>query len=126
MYIILVAFQTSRTTSFCNLHQQPLHSCMRVGMLVPVPTKNLNLLTRKQETTNKSNFLCFQVSDMRWGIREQAEDDHLTTDICINEIKECQRNSVGPNFVVCYDYYKLLACIGLCNEWACMLPVCCL
>ncbi|KAI6228770.1 hypothetical protein M3Y99_01185600 [Aphelenchoides fujianensis] len=42
----------------------------------------------------------FQVVDMRWGVRDEATDDHKTTDLCINEIHNCQRLSVGPNFVV--------------------------
>ena len=42
-----------------------------------------------------------QVVDMRWGVPEQAADNHSTTDLCIQEIKKCQEVSVGPNFVVC-------------------------
>ncbi|KAI6242069.1 NACHT domain-containing protein [Aphelenchoides fujianensis] len=42
----------------------------------------------------------FEVVDMRWGVRDEATDDHKTTDLCINEIHNCQRLSVGPNFVV--------------------------
>ena len=42
----------------------------------------------------------FQVVDMRWGIREQATNDHMTTEICLKELKACQRLSTGPNFVV--------------------------
>ena len=37
---------------------------------------------------------------MRWGVPEQAADNHSTTDLCIQEIKKCQEVSVGPNFVV--------------------------
>ena len=42
----------------------------------------------------------FQVVDMRWGIRDEATDDHMGTDICLREIQMCQRLSTGPNFVV--------------------------
>ena len=42
----------------------------------------------------------FQVVDMRWGVRDEATDDHMTTDLCIREIQNCQRLSMGPNFVV--------------------------
>ncbi|UYV69119.1 NWD2 [Cordylochernes scorpioides] len=37
---------------------------------------------------------------MRWGVRDEATDDHMTTDLCMREIKNCQRLSMGPNFVV--------------------------
>ena len=42
----------------------------------------------------------FQVVDMRWGIRDEATADHMTTEICLNEIKECIDVSTGPNLVV--------------------------
>ncbi|CAH0599180.1 unnamed protein product [Chrysodeixis includens] len=37
---------------------------------------------------------------MRWGVRDEATDDHMTTELCMREIKNCQRLSMGPNFVV--------------------------
>lgn len=50
--------------------------------------------------------LDFQVVDMRWGVRDEATDDHMTTNLCINEIHNCQKLSMGPNFVVflCQKY----------------------
>lgn len=45
-------------------------------------------------------FVFIEVVDMRWGVREEAQDDHLTVDLCMQEIHECQRISVGPTFVV--------------------------
>ena len=41
-----------------------------------------------------------QIVDMRWGVPEQASDNHSTTDLCLHEIHKCQEVSVGPNFVV--------------------------
>ncbi|CAB3365460.1 Hypothetical predicted protein [Cloeon dipterum] len=41
----------------------------------------------------------FQVVDMRWGVRDEATDDHMTTELCMREIRNCQRLSMGPNFV---------------------------
>ena len=38
---------------------------------------------------------------MRWGVRDDAQDDHLTTEIVLREVERCQRMSQGPNFVVC-------------------------
>ena len=40
-----------------------------------------------------------QIIDMRWGVRDEATDDHSTTKICLEEIKNCQDMSVGPNFI---------------------------
>ena len=37
---------------------------------------------------------------MRWGIRDEALDDHTTTEICLSEIENCKKLSVGPNFMV--------------------------
>ena len=44
--------------------------------------------------------LLLQVVDMRWGVRDDATDTHMTTELCLQEIKACQEISVGPNFVV--------------------------
>ncbi|CAH1783942.1 unnamed protein product [Owenia fusiformis] len=41
----------------------------------------------------------FQVADMRWGVRDDAQDDHQTTALCLKEIKNCQKISKGINFV---------------------------
>ena len=42
----------------------------------------------------------FQVVDMRWGVRDEATDDHLTVELCMKELRKCQETSTGPNFVV--------------------------
>jgi len=42
---------------------------------------------------------------MRWGVRDEATDDHMTTNLCLNEIDNCQRLSTGPNFCVCINKY---------------------
>ncbi|CAH1790955.1 unnamed protein product [Owenia fusiformis] len=42
----------------------------------------------------------FQVVDMRWGVRDEAQDDHMTSGLCIKEIKNCQDISMGPHFVM--------------------------
>lgn len=31
-------------------------------------------------------FLFSQVVDMRWGVRDEATDDHMTTELCMREI----------------------------------------
>ncbi|XP_070534262.1 NACHT and WD repeat domain-containing protein 2-like [Ptychodera flava] len=55
----------------------------------------------------KSKYgLEFQVVDMRWGVRDEATDDHMTSELCMNEIAACQKLSMGPNFVtfLCQKY----------------------
>ena len=42
----------------------------------------------------------FQVVDMRWGVRDEATADHKTNELCVQEIKNCQRLTPGPNFIV--------------------------
>ena len=40
-----------------------------------------------------------QVVDMRWGVREEMTNEHLTSEICLQELATCQELSIGPNFV---------------------------
>nr|XP_022300895.1 NACHT and WD repeat domain-containing protein 2-like [Crassostrea virginica] len=41
----------------------------------------------------------FQVLDMRWGVCNQATDDHMTPELCLHELEKCQTLSKGPTFV---------------------------
>ena len=41
----------------------------------------------------------FQVVDMRWGVRDEATDDHMTSELCMKELRKCQKFSTGPNFI---------------------------
>ncbi|XP_012940861.1 uncharacterized protein LOC101863359 [Aplysia californica] len=40
----------------------------------------------------------FQAVDMRWGISQEARNDHSVTDLCMAELEHCQDLSIGPNF----------------------------
>ena len=42
----------------------------------------------------------FQVVDMRWGVRDEATADHMTSELCMKELKLCQDISTGPSFIV--------------------------
>ncbi|WAQ96293.1 NWD1-like protein [Mya arenaria] len=42
----------------------------------------------------------FQVVDMRWGITEESQNDHSVEKICLQEVDNCQKSSLGVNFVV--------------------------
>lgn len=48
----------------------------------------------------------FKVVDMRWGVSEEAGNDHMTSILCMDQIKTCQQLSSGPSFVVlCLQIY---------------------
>lgn len=42
----------------------------------------------------------FQAIDLRWGISEEAALDQQTMNICLEELRYCQRISPRPNFIV--------------------------
>nr|XP_039254746.1 NACHT domain- and WD repeat-containing protein 1-like isoform X1 [Styela clava] len=42
----------------------------------------------------------FHAIDMRWGVRDTASVDHSTTALCLLEVQNCKRISLGPYFVV--------------------------
>ena len=50
----------------------------------------------------------FQVVDMRWGIRDEATADHMTTELCMRELRACQKLSTGPNFIVSFLLWDLV------------------
>ncbi|CAH1788936.1 unnamed protein product [Owenia fusiformis] len=59
-----------------------------------------NIYPKLKEYCREKHGLEFQVVDMRWGVRDEATEDHMTTELCMQEILNCQRLSMGPNFVV--------------------------
>ncbi|XP_006823090.1 NACHT domain- and WD repeat-containing protein 1-like, partial [Saccoglossus kowalevskii] len=36
---------------------------------------------------------------MRWGVTDEAANDHTTMQLCLEEIRNCQQISTGPKFV---------------------------
>ena len=44
--------------------------------------------------------LDIRVVDMRWGVTDDATNDHITEKLCLAEIENCKRVSLGPYFVV--------------------------
>ncbi|XP_064609072.1 NACHT and WD repeat domain-containing protein 2-like [Liolophura sinensis] len=42
----------------------------------------------------------FQAVDMRWGVHADAQNDHQASSLCLQEIRNCQELSIGPNFVI--------------------------
>ncbi|XP_066504213.1 NACHT domain- and WD repeat-containing protein 1 [Hoplias malabaricus] len=43
--------------------------------------------------------LVFEVVDFRWGVSDSITADHMTTELCLQEIQLCQKVSAGPSFV---------------------------
>ncbi|RNA01612.1 NACHT and WD repeat domain-containing 2-like, partial [Brachionus plicatilis] len=58
-----------------------------------------NVYPKLRQYCQKSYGLDFLIYDMRWGISNEITTSHMTTTVCLNEIKNCQNTSVGPNFV---------------------------
>ena len=56
----------------------------------------------------KTYGLEFQVYDMRWGISHEITSSHMTTTVCLNEIKNCQKYSAGPNFIVNFQILSII------------------
>ncbi|KAL3867039.1 hypothetical protein ACJMK2_044276 [Sinanodonta woodiana] len=58
----------------------------------------------------------FQIVDMRWGVTNESQNDHMTSTVCLKEIRNCQRISIGPNFVALigqkYGYRPIPAMIA--------------
>ena len=44
--------------------------------------------------------LDFQAVDMRWGVTDDCTNDHSVEKLCLLEVENCQKISLGPNFVV--------------------------
>lgn len=64
--------------------------------------------------------MSFQVVDMRWGVRDEATDDHMTTTLCMQEIDNCQRLSIGPNFIVSLSVCQEIRLVtsNMCCSWS--------
>ncbi|XP_069125172.1 protein qui-1-like [Argopecten irradians] len=59
-----------------------------------------------REATPKLRDFCaehdldFQMVDMRWGVTDDSQNDHSVEKICLLEVENCQKISLGPNFVL--------------------------
>ena len=51
-----------------------------------------------------SKGLDFQVIDMRWGVSDMNVSLHQTSEVCLNEIEQCHRMSLGPAFIVSVSF----------------------
>lgn len=50
-------------------------------------------------------YFPFQAVDLHWGLRDVDYEDMIDTDLCLKEIKDCQRKSIGPCFCVSIYVY---------------------
>ena len=41
----------------------------------------------------------FRFCEMRWGVRDEASEDHQTANLCMQELHRCQEESCGINFI---------------------------
>jgi hypothetical protein len=84
------------------LHKKQIHIVIDLILDTSMERNSLMQHTypKLKEYCREKHGLEFQVVDMRWGVRDEATDDHKTTELCMQEIDNCQRVSVGPNFVV--------------------------
>uniref|UniRef100_A0A8C6AAI1 NACHT and WD repeat domain containing 1 n=1 Tax=Marmota marmota marmota TaxID=9994 RepID=A0A8C6AAI1_MARMA len=51
------------------------------------------------QTFCQKHGLTFEVVDLRWGIQNTEATDHMTTEICLEELDRCRKTSIGPAFV---------------------------
>ncbi|KAK2159830.1 hypothetical protein LSH36_145g04060 [Paralvinella palmiformis] len=63
-------------------------------------TLMVHVYPKLKEYCREKHGIEFQVVDMRWGVTDEALDDHMTIEVCLNEIRNCQKMSIGPNFMV--------------------------
>uniref|UniRef100_A0A8D1TLQ4 NACHT and WD repeat domain containing 1 n=1 Tax=Sus scrofa TaxID=9823 RepID=A0A8D1TLQ4_PIG len=52
------------------------------------------------QTFCQKHGLMFEVVDLRWGIQNTEATDHMTTELCLEELDRCRKTSIGPAFVV--------------------------
>ena len=54
--------------------------------------------------------LDFKLVDMRWGVTDIATNDHETERLCLTEVANCRRLSLGTNFVVSKKINSIFMC----------------
>uniref|UniRef100_A0A8C6ARQ6 Uncharacterized protein n=1 Tax=Monodon monoceros TaxID=40151 RepID=A0A8C6ARQ6_MONMO len=52
------------------------------------------------QTFCQKHGLMAEVVDLRWGIRNTEATNHMTTELCLEELGWCQKTSTGPAFAV--------------------------
>ena len=93
-----------------------IRGCLDEGPNVKVATSvNMFLSSTFDDTSAERNYfmdccypilqqycqslgLFFQVVDLRWGVRDDATDNHMTIDICLGELGRCMQQSTAVRF----------------------------
>ena len=94
-----------RSNTFCSLLMIN-HSLIRLLIIPFALDTSVERNTLMERVYPKLKSYCqergydFQVVDMRWGVRDEATDDHMTSELCMRELRACQKLSTGPNFIV--------------------------
>uniref|UniRef100_F6TW45 NACHT and WD repeat domain containing 1 n=1 Tax=Equus caballus TaxID=9796 RepID=F6TW45_HORSE len=52
-----------------------------------------------RQTFCQKHGLMFEVVDLRWGVRSAEATEHMTTELCLEELDRCRKTSIGPAFV---------------------------
>ena len=68
-------------------------------MLLERNTLMQEVFPRIKQHCRHTHGIDFQVVDMRWGVRDEMTNEHMTTQLCMTELKACQNLSIGPNFI---------------------------
>ena len=93
---------TWKTETLCNTSFYKIH-VHSVNLFADTRAERNALMARvypKLREYCRERGYDFQVVDMRWGVRDEATDDHMTSELCMRELRKCQKFSTGPNFIV--------------------------
>jgi hypothetical protein len=105
-----------RETALLALQGHPSIWTSEANLRYPTGILRVFLSSTFTDTKAERNYLIEQVSpalhaygrekgivvqlvELRWGIKDMASDDHLTWDICRDELEKCHRDSMGVFFV---------------------------
>ena len=64
-------------------------------MLLERQTLMEHVYPRVKDYCRQRYGLDFQVVDMRWGVRDEMTNEHVTTELCMQELATCQQLSIG-------------------------------
>ena len=63
------------------------------------------MLKKKPDLCTGSPLLqgLFQVVDMRWGVRDEMTNEHMTTELCMTELRNCQVQTHFKHSTLIFD-----------------------
>ena len=72
---------------------------VKIMKLMYSNSENFKILFWQQIRHEAMLIFITKVVDMRWGVRDEMTNEHMTTALCMTELRNCQRLSMGPNFI---------------------------